>query len=188
VEFGEHLVGGDFCPLSPGFDRRPLRRLLRAHHRLPRVTFRAYYAPKTSAGTTRWKLGAGCGGSGWSDTSRLSARTRSTCASCRKLTVDDLKELGVAAIGHRRLLLKAIADLAVGAGRAAEDVPAASPANATADAERRQSTAGATQPIAPIGVRPSRRRIAPPLAGVGLYLTNRLPLTVSGSAVAGLVG
>ena len=44
-----------------------------------------------------------------------------------ELTADDLKELGVAAIGHRRLLLKAIADLAAGAGRAAaEDVPAAS--------------------------------------------------------------
>jgi hypothetical protein len=58
----------------------------------------------------------------------------------RELTVDDLKELGVAAIGHRRLRLKAIADLAAGAGRAAEDVPAASPANLTADAERRQLT------------------------------------------------
>jgi hypothetical protein len=58
-----------------------------------------------------------------------------------ELTADDLKELGVAAIGHRRLLLKAIADLAAGAGRAAaEDVPAASPANATAEAERRQLT------------------------------------------------
>jgi class 3 adenylate cyclase len=56
-----------------------------------------------------------------------------------ELTADDLKELGVAAIGHRRLLLKAIADLAAGAGRAAaEDVPAASPANAPAEAERRQ--------------------------------------------------
>src|SRR5262245_24389944 len=55
-------------------------------------------------------------------------------------TADDLKELGVAAIGHRRLLLKAIADLAAGAGRAAaEDVPAASPA-ATGEAERRQLT------------------------------------------------
>src|SRR5215472_1394241 len=32
-----------------------------------------------------------------------------------ELTADDLKELGVAAIGHRRLLLKAIADLAAGA-------------------------------------------------------------------------
>ena len=35
-----------------------------------------------------------------------------------ELTADDLKELGVAAIGHRRLLLKAIADLVAGAGRA----------------------------------------------------------------------
>ena len=34
-----------------------------------------------------------------------------------ELTADDLKELGVAAIGHRRLLLKAIADLAAGAAR-----------------------------------------------------------------------
>ena len=58
-----------------------------------------------------------------------------------ELTADDLKELGVAAIGHRRLLLKAIADLGAGAGRAAaEDVPAASPANAPAEAERRQLT------------------------------------------------
>jgi class 3 adenylate cyclase len=58
-----------------------------------------------------------------------------------ELTADDLKELGVAAIGHRRLLLKAIADLAAGAERAAaEDVPAASPANATAGAERRPLT------------------------------------------------
>src|SRR5438067_1776015 len=59
-----------------------------------------------------------------------------------ELTADDLKELGVAAIGHRRLLLKAIADLAAGAGRraAADDVPAASPASAPAEAERRQLT------------------------------------------------
>jgi class 3 adenylate cyclase len=58
-----------------------------------------------------------------------------------ELTADDLKELGVAAIGHRRLLLKAIADLAAGAGRAAaENVPAASPASAPAEAERRQLT------------------------------------------------
>src|SRR3984893_8569977 len=58
-----------------------------------------------------------------------------------ELTADDLKELGVAAIGHRRLLLKAIADLTAGAGRAAaEDVPGASPANAAAEAEGRQLT------------------------------------------------
>src|SRR6476620_5831897 len=58
-----------------------------------------------------------------------------------ELTADDLKELGVAAIGHRRLLLRALADLAAGAGRAAaEDLPATSPAKATAEAERRQLT------------------------------------------------
>src|SRR5690349_6885201 len=58
-----------------------------------------------------------------------------------ELTVDDLKELGVAAIGHRRLLLKAIADLATGDGRAAaEDVSVVSPVNTTAEAERRQLT------------------------------------------------
>jgi hypothetical protein len=58
-----------------------------------------------------------------------------------ELTVDDLKELGVAAIGHRRLLLKAIADPAAGARRAAkEGVPAAVPASATAQADRRQLT------------------------------------------------
>jgi malate dehydrogenase (quinone) len=104
LEFGTELVaaedksfvallgGSPFCghsfrsavtaynaPLRDSF----IRRLLRPHHRLPRVAFRAYYAPKKSPGTTRWTLGAGCGGSGCSDTSRLSARTRSTCASCR---------------------------------------------------------------------------------------------------------
>src|ERR1700749_1101703 len=58
-----------------------------------------------------------------------------------ELTADDLKELGVAAIGHRRLLLKAIADLAAGAGRVgAENEPAASTVNTTAEAERRQLT------------------------------------------------
>ena len=58
-----------------------------------------------------------------------------------ELTADDLKELGVAAIGHRRLLLKAITDLAAGTGRAAaEDALAASLANSTAEAERRQLT------------------------------------------------
>src|ERR1700740_2268240 len=48
-----------------------------------------------------------------------------------ELTADDLKELGVAAIGHRRLLLKAIADLAPSTRfYAAEDVPVASPVRA----------------------------------------------------------
>src|SRR4051812_17544108 len=66
-----------------------------------------------------------------------------------ELTADDLKELGVAAIGHRRLLLKAIADLAAGAGRAAAGAsPLPNPpqqageerVGAGAEAERRQLT------------------------------------------------
>ena len=56
-----------------------------------------------------------------------------------ELTAEDLKELGVAAIGHRRVLLKAIADLSANPARtAATDAPAAV---ASADvAERRQLT------------------------------------------------
>jgi SAM domain (Sterile alpha motif) len=40
-----------------------------------------------------------------------------------ELTVDDLKELGVAAIGDRRLLLKAIADLSANPGPTAATRP-----------------------------------------------------------------
>jgi hypothetical protein len=58
-----------------------------------------------------------------------------------ELTTDDLKELGVAAIGHRRLLLTAIADLAPWhAWHPPEDVSAAFPTNATGEAERRHLT------------------------------------------------
>src|ERR1700750_360465 len=66
-----------------------------------------------------------------------------------ELTADDLKELGVAAIGHRRLLLKAIADSAAGARRAAagaSPLPNRPPHAAEggvgtgAEAERRQLT------------------------------------------------
>ena len=54
-----------------------------------------------------------------------------------ELTVDDLKELGVAAIGHRRLLLKAIADLAGDVRReSADDASAAPPSLAATEAER----------------------------------------------------
>src|SRR5580693_8844357 len=64
-----------------------------------------------------------------------------------ELTADDLKELGVAAIGHRRLLLKAIADLAAGAGRAVaggsplpHPPPLAGEGGVGGEAERRQLT------------------------------------------------
>jgi class 3 adenylate cyclase/predicted ATPase len=54
------------------------------------------------------------------------------------LTADDLKELGVASVGHRRALLRAIADLGAEPAAAVE-VPAPEPAAGSA-AERRQLT------------------------------------------------
>jgi class 3 adenylate cyclase/tetratricopeptide (TPR) repeat protein len=56
-----------------------------------------------------------------------------------KLTSEDLKEIGVAAIGHRRKLLDAIAALGASAPTAAVRA-AISDASAPADAERRQLT------------------------------------------------
>src|SRR5215472_1899180 len=54
-----------------------------------------------------------------------------------KLTADDLKDIGVTAVGHRRVLLEAIAALGEGASPAA---PAPLPSSAAAEAERRQLT------------------------------------------------
>jgi len=59
----------------------------------------------------------------------------------RKLTADDLKELGVAAIGHRRLLIDAISALTAEGEGAAADAAQATPARqASGEAERRQLT------------------------------------------------
>ena len=55
-----------------------------------------------------------------------------------KLTSEDLREIGVAAIGHRRKLLDAIAALGASAPTAVR--AAVSDASAPADAERRQVT------------------------------------------------
>ena len=56
-----------------------------------------------------------------------------------KLTSEDLREIGVAAIGHRRKLLDAIAALGA-AVRTAAVTAAPSDASAPTDAERRQLT------------------------------------------------
>ena len=56
-----------------------------------------------------------------------------------KLTSDDLREIGVAAVGHRRKLLDAIAALGA-AVPAATVTPASGDAPAPAEAERRQVT------------------------------------------------
>jgi class 3 adenylate cyclase len=55
------------------------------------------------------------------------------------LTAEDLKDLGVTLVGHRRLLLDAIAALGAGVQAAAETA-APRDAPASADAERRQLT------------------------------------------------
>ena len=57
----------------------------------------------------------------------------------RRLTAEDLRELGVASVGHRRRLLDAIAALSDGPP-AAEATPADAASAATAEAERRQLT------------------------------------------------
>src|SRR6516225_1492331 len=58
----------------------------------------------------------------------------------RRLTAEDLRELGVASVGHRRRLLDAIASLSDGPP-AAEATPAVAAASAAiAEAERRQLT------------------------------------------------
>ena len=56
-----------------------------------------------------------------------------------KLTSEDLREIGVAAVGHRRKLLAAIAALGTSAPTAAVTA-AVSGASASTDAERRQLT------------------------------------------------
>src|SRR6516165_3245030 len=59
----------------------------------------------------------------------------------RDLTADDIRELGVAAIGHRRKLLAAIAALGGGAPQAAaEAAPQAAAEPPASVAERRQLT------------------------------------------------
>jgi hypothetical protein len=55
-----------------------------------------------------------------------------------KLTSEDLKELGVAVVGHRRLILAAIGELSNAAALAAE--PPAAPMPAAETADRRQLT------------------------------------------------
>jgi hypothetical protein len=56
----------------------------------------------------------------------------------RRLTAEDLCDLGVASIGHRRRLLDAIA--ALGAGQLAEARPPVQPRDAAGEAERGQIT------------------------------------------------
>ena len=57
-----------------------------------------------------------------------------------KLTADDLKDIGVTAVGHRRLLLEAIAALGASVATSTVTAAAVSDASAPIEAERRQLT------------------------------------------------
>jgi hypothetical protein len=83
-------------------------------------------------------MGLGSGGSGWEQVFRDNEIDLRVLP---ELTADDLKEVGFSAIGHRRLLLKAIADLSASPGRTAPtNAPAAPVAVALTEAEQRQLT------------------------------------------------
>ena len=61
-------------------------------------------------GVGPWTLGLGYEASDSANTRPHFGTTRSTRTCCRELTDDDLKELGVSALGDRKRLLKAIAE------------------------------------------------------------------------------
>ena len=63
-----------------------------------------------------WTLWSGCGAWALGNTRRLSARTRLDEKVLPSLTAEDLKEIGVGPVGHRRMLLEAIAALRADAG------------------------------------------------------------------------
>jgi hypothetical protein len=50
---------------------------------------------RQSPGTTRWRLGPGCGGSSWSGTNKQIRENEIDLYVLPELTADDLKELGV---------------------------------------------------------------------------------------------
>jgi class 3 adenylate cyclase len=97
---------------------------------------------KASAGTITMNIGVWLRGLGLERYEQAFRDNEIDLRVLPKLTADDLKELGVAAIGHRRLLIDAIAALrAEGAGAAADNAaPATPPRRAATEAERRQLT------------------------------------------------
>src|SRR5207248_1640959 len=88
-----------------------------------------------------------------------------------ELTVDDLKELGVVAVGHRRLLLNAMAALRTDDGAAVKG--AASLLTRSAEAERRVLTVMFCDPVGStqLSARLTRRiyaRLSPPIMVLSL--------------------
>ena len=119
-----------FCDIrsTPVFRRR---------HRLLRIAVRAYDASKEKHRNDTMDIGAWLRGLGLERYEQAFRDNEIDQRILPELTADDLKELGVGAIGHRRLLLKAITDLPSGDGRAATAGSPAAPASfAVAEAER----------------------------------------------------
>ena len=88
-----------------------------------------------------WMSEVGCGASASSGMRRLSVRRDRRQRSYRTLTAEDLKDLGVGIVGHRRKLLDAIAALRTDADASDPSNPATIIGTPTQDtAERRQVT------------------------------------------------
>src|ERR1700751_427231 len=81
--------------------------VLRAHNRLPRVTFRALLSAEDERRNDTMDIGGWLRGLGLERYGQAFRENEIDLRVLPELTADDLKELGVAAIGHRRLLLKA---------------------------------------------------------------------------------
>src|SRR5215471_15702956 len=133
--------GPFFDPLNPVTSLRIARRPLSGS--LDRTTRRgcngycAFTATATSMDVAEWLRGLGL------DQYASAFRTNDIDAEVlRRLTAEDLRELGVASIGHRRRLLDAIAAFGAVAAAAANPPPPAATAVAPRleAAERRQLT------------------------------------------------
>ena len=103
---------------------------------LPAIGVAERHAGRSRRGCGPWTSTAGCMNSASVNTARRSAPTTSTAMCCAGLSGDDLKELGVTSLGHRKKLLEAIASLDTAAPASA----AKPPQLARRDAERRQLT------------------------------------------------
>ena len=78
------------------------------------LSTRRFGPPLCAAGggrETPWTLPTGCGGSASSEYEPAFRENEIDWEVLSELTTDDLKEIGVAAVGHRRRLLEAIAAL-----------------------------------------------------------------------------
>jgi hypothetical protein len=103
----------------PPFATFGRRLVFRRRHRFLRIAVRAYDASKEKHWNDAMYIGAWLQGLGLERDEQAYRDNEIDQRILPELTADDLKELGVGAIDHRRPLLKAIADLPSGDLRAA---------------------------------------------------------------------